>query len=177
MSKSIGNFADEKIYKKDSHYMNSKQNRISEISHIIKSEVVRSQQDIITRLSERGIEVTQASLSRYLKEIQASRIPDGAGGYIYKLPDETEMTQGAGITSEIISVEFVGQSIVVIRTGGGYANAVSALIDSRSLSQFAGTVSGDDTIIIVIRDGYSRKQVKEKLISEFPYIKEKFINE
>ena len=67
--------------------MNSKQNRISEISHIIESEVVRSQQDIISRLSERGIEVTQASLSRYLKEIQASRIPDGAGGYIYKLPD------------------------------------------------------------------------------------------
>ena len=58
--------------------MNSKQNRISEISHIIESEVVRSQQDIISRLSERGIEVTQASLSRYLKEIQASRIPDGA---------------------------------------------------------------------------------------------------
>ena len=94
-----------KKYKKDSHYMNSKQNRISEISHIIKSEVVRSQQDIISRLSERGIEVTQASLSRYLKEIQASRIPDGVGGYIYKLPDETEMTQGAGIASEIIRSE------------------------------------------------------------------------
>ncbi len=157
--------------------MNSKQNRISEISHIIESEVVRSQQDIISRLSERGIEVTQASLSRYLKEIQASRIPDGAGGYIYKLPDGAGQSQGAGIALKVISVEFAGQSMVVVRTAGGYANAVSALIDSRSLPLFAGTVSGDDTIILVIRDGYTRKQVKQTLVSEFPYIKEKFLNE
>jgi|GEM_PF-465560 len=157
--------------------MNSKQNRISEISHIIESEVVRSQQDIISRLSERGIEVTQASLSRYLKEIQASRIPDGAGGYIYKLPDGGTQSQGGGIASEVISVEFSGSSLVVIRTGGGFANAVSALIDSRNIQLFAGTVSGDDTIMIAIRDGYSRKQVRQALISEFPYIKDKFLNE
>ena len=157
--------------------MNSKQNRISEISHIIESEVVRSQQDIISRLSERGIEVTQASLSRYLKEIQASRIPDGAGGYIYKLPDGAGQSQGGGIASEVISVEFAGSSLVVIRTGGGFANAVSALIDSRNIHLFAGTVSGDDTIMIAIRDGYSRKQVKQTLISECPYIKDKFLNE
>lgn len=157
--------------------MNSKQNRISEISHIIESEVVRSQQDIISRLSERGIEVTQASLSRYLKEIQASRIPDGAGGYIYKLPDGAGQSQGGGIASEVISVEFSGTALVVIRTGGGFANAVSALIDSRNIQLFAGTVSGDDTIMIAIRDGYSRKQVRQALISEFPYIKDKFLNE
>ena len=62
--------------------MNSKQNRISIISQIIESETVRSQNDIIDRLRERGITLTQASLSRYLKEIQASRIPDGNNGYI-----------------------------------------------------------------------------------------------
>lgn len=157
--------------------MNSKQNRISEISHIIENEVVRSQQDIISKLSGRGIEITQASLSRYLKEIQASRIPDGAGGYIYKLPDGAGQSKAGGIASEVISVEFAGQSIMVIRTGGGFSNAVSALIDSCCLPCFAGTVSGDDTIIIAIRDGYSRRQVKQMLITEFPYIKEKFLNE
>jgi transcriptional regulator of arginine metabolism len=157
--------------------MNSKQNRISEITQIIEREVVRSQQDIITKLGERGIDITQASLSRYLKEIQASRIPDGEGGYIYKLPDSASQSQTAGVASEIMSVEFSGQSIMVIRTGGGYANAVSAVIDSHRLPYFAGTVSGDDTIIIAIRDGYTRKQVRQLLVTEFPYIKDKFINE
>jgi arginine repressor len=66
---------------------------------------------------------------------------------------------------------------VVIRTGGGFANAVSALIDSRNIQLFAGTVSGDDTIMIAIRDCYTRRQVKQTLISEFPYIKDKFLNE
>ncbi|MCQ2253587.1 MAG: ArgR family transcriptional regulator, partial [Bacteroidales bacterium] len=64
--------------------MSSKQNRISLIANIIENETVRSQQDIIDKLTEQGIELTQASLSRYLKEIQASRIPDGQGGYVYK---------------------------------------------------------------------------------------------
>lgn len=157
--------------------MNTKQNRISEIAQIIETEVVRSQQDIIAKLGERGIEITQASLSRYLKEIQASRIPDGEGGYIYKLPGGTEQQQSKGIASEIISIEFSGQSIMVVRTGGGYSNAVSAMIDSRSLPCFAGTVSGDDTIIIAIRDGYARKQVRQMLVSEFPYVKDKFLND
>jgi transcriptional regulator of arginine metabolism len=162
---------------KNSFTMNSKQNRISQITQIIENDIVRSQNDIITKLNERGVEITQASLSRYLKEIKASRIPDGMGGYIYKIPENNGTTQTVSIASEIISVEFVGQSIVVIRTGGGYANAVSALIDSRKLQHFAGTVSGDDTIIIVIRDGYTRHQIKQTLVTEFPYIKDKFLNE
>ncbi|MCR5456214.1 MAG: ArgR family transcriptional regulator [Bacteroidales bacterium] len=157
--------------------MNTKQNRILEISQIIETEVVRSQQDIIAKLGERGMDITQASLSRYLKEIQASRIPDGEGGYIYKLPSSAEQQQSKGIASEIMSVEFAGPSIMVIRTGGGFANAVSAMIDSRSLTCFAGTVSGDDTIIIAIRDGYTRIQVRHMLSTEFPYIKDKFLNE
>jgi transcriptional regulator of arginine metabolism len=157
--------------------MNSKQNRIAEISNIIQCDVVRSQQDIISKLSARGIEVTQASLSRYLKEIKASRIPDGNGGYIYKLPDSDTQSQTGGIASQVTSVEFAGSSMVVIRTAGGYANAMSALIDARNIQLFAGTVSGDDTIILVIRDGYSRKQVKQMLVNEFPYIKDKIVNE
>ncbi len=157
--------------------MNSKQNRISAIAQIINDEIVRSQQDIISKLNERGMDITQASLSRYLKEIQASRIPDGSGGYVYKLPDNQNSKSHNTIAGEVVSLEFVGQSMIVVRTGGGYANAVSAIIDSRNFPQFAGTVSGDDTIIIVIRDGYSRKQIKHTLINEFPNMKDKFVNE
>ncbi|MCQ2973851.1 MAG: hypothetical protein MJ211_03490 [Bacteroidales bacterium] len=156
--------------------MNSKQNRISLICQIIENDTVRSQNDLIEKLGQHGINLTQASLSRYLKEIKASRIPDGFGGYIYKLPPNTTR-QTSVLSNEVISVEFVSSNMVVLKTLSGYANAVSAQIDSKSLTPIAGTISGDDTILIIIRDGYSRTQVKEYLISEFQYIKNKFINE
>ncbi len=156
--------------------MNSKQNRISIISQIIESETVRSQNDIIDRLSERGITLTQASLSRYLKEIQASRIPDGNNGYIYKIPPEAAKST-AVLSNEVVSVEFSGNNMVVLKTISGYANAVSAQIDAKMMPPIAGTISGDDTILIIIRDGFAKRQVKEYLVREFQYIKNKFLNE
>ncbi len=156
--------------------MSSKQNRISLIANIIENETVRSQQDIIDKLTEQGIELTQASLSRYLKEIQASRIPDGQGGYVYKLPT-AKSEQNSTITDQVQSVEFAGPNMVVFRTGAGYANAVSVQIDAKHLSIVAGTVSGDDTILMIIRDGYTRQQVRQILVQEFPYIKDKILNE
>ncbi len=156
--------------------MSSKQNRISLIASIIENETVRSQQDIIDKLTEQGIELTQASLSRYLKEIQASRIPDGQGGYVYKL-SASKSDQHSTISDQIISVEFAGPNMVVFRTGAGYANAVSVQIDSKRLVPVAGTVSGDDTILMIIRDGYTRPQIRQILVQEFPYLKDKIVNE
>lgn len=156
--------------------MSSKQNRISLIANIIENETVRSQQDIIDKLTEQGIELTQASLSRYLKEIQASRIPDGLGGYVYKL-SAAKSEYHSTISDQIISVEFAGPNMVVFRTGAGYANAVSVQIDSKRLVPVAGTVSGDDTILMIIRDGYTRAQIRQILVQEFPYIKDKIVNE
>ncbi|MBR4267930.1 MAG: ArgR family transcriptional regulator [Bacteroidales bacterium] len=156
--------------------MNNKQNRISLICQIIENETVRSQQDILEKLAEQGVEITQASLSRYLKEIQASRIPDGRGSYVYKMPPTSARTVSM-ISNEVISVEFVGPNMVVFRTDGGYADAVTVQIDERKLDLIAGTVSGDDTILVIIRDGYTRSETRSILIKEFPYIKDKILNE
>ncbi|MCQ2251292.1 MAG: ArgR family transcriptional regulator [Bacteroidales bacterium] len=155
--------------------MTSKQNRISLIANIIESETIRSQQEIIAKMASNGVEITQASLSRYLKELQASRVSDGQGGYSYKLPS-SKREQLSLIRDQILSVEFAGQNMVVFRTGAGYANAVSVQIDARRLAHVAGTVSGDDTILMIIRDGYSRQQIYQVLVQEFPYIKDKIVN-
>lgn len=156
--------------------MNNKQNRISIICQIIENDTVRSQQDILDKLKEQGVEITQASLSRYLKEIQASRIPDGRGGYVYKMPPTAARTVSM-ISNEVQSVEFVGSNMVVFKTGAGYADAVSVQIDEKRLTAIAGTVSGDDTILVIIRDGYTRSDIRALLIKEFPYIKDKIVNE
>ncbi len=143
---------------------------------MIEEDTIRSQQEILDKLEKNGIVITQACLSRYLKQLQASRIPDGLGRYIYKLPNDEKSAQ-AIISNKLLSVEFAGTSMVVFKTSAGYANAVSAQIDSRRIEAAAGTVSGDDTILMIIRDGYTRAQIRKLLIQEFPYIKDKFVNE
>ena len=140
---------------------------------MIETEDVRSQKDILNRMKEQGVEVTQASLSRYLKEMNAVRVSDGEGGYIYKL-QSVSTSADLIIGSKIESLEFAGDNLAVIKTGSGYADAVSVQIDQRHLKEIAGTVSGDDTILMIIRDGYSRNEVKDVLIKEFPFLKEKF---
>jgi transcriptional regulator of arginine metabolism len=155
--------------------MSNKKNRILLLRQIIENEEIRSQRDILSRLSNEGIKITQASLSRYLKEMNAVRVSDGAGGYYYKLPASS--VKNDMMTSQVNSVEFAGESIAVVKTGAGYANAVSVQIDAKQFPVIAGTVSGDDTILIIIRDGYSRADVKKILIKEFPHLKDKFLNE
>ncbi|MBQ5403403.1 MAG: hypothetical protein IIU11_03405 [Bacteroidales bacterium] len=156
--------------------MNNKKNRLIMLRQIIENDNIRSQKEILDILKERGVDLTQASLSRYLKEIQATRIPDGNGGYIYKLQNMTP-TADIMVSSKLESLEFVGANFAVIKTSPGYANAVSIQIDQRQLSAIAGTVSGDDTILLIIRDGYSRKEIKNILIDEFPYLRDRIMND
>ena len=155
--------------------MNGKQNRLSIISKIIESEKMRSQSQIIEKLTLAGVTITQASLSRYLKELKASRISDANGDSYYTVPKHNS-TPVANLAGEIISAEFAG-SMLVVKTSSGFANAVSAMIDNKKFAVIAGTVSGDDTILVVIRDGFSRRAVKKSLTKEFPYLKDKIINE
>ncbi|MBQ9212377.1 MAG: hypothetical protein IJ150_00330 [Bacteroidales bacterium] len=155
--------------------MNNKKNRFSLLRQIIENEEIRSQKDILSRLKDEGIEITQASLSRYLKEMNAVRMSDGTGGYYYKLP--ALAPKGTIMDFQVETAEFVSHNMLVVRTGAGYANAFSVQIDSKKLPVIAGTISGDDTILVIIRDGNSRQEVKKIFSKEFPYLKDKFINE
>jgi len=155
--------------------MNAKTDRLDIITQIIVNGNVRSQQEILEILKTQGIEITQACLSRYLKQIQASRKLDDEGRYVYRMPEDNRSAEVI-ITNQLKSVEFAGPNMVVFRTSSGFANAVSVQIDSRRLEAAAGTVSGDDTILMIVRDGYTRAAVRQMLIREFPYIKDKIVN-
>lgn len=153
--------------------MNSKESRLNLIRSLIESCKIRSQQELLDLLKEKGVEFTQASISRYLKEIKASRIPSANGEYYYSISEKV-VSPSTILSNEISSAEFAG-NILVIKTKPGYSNAVSAQIDSKGLPYVAGTVSGDDTILMVIRDGFDLPTVKKLIIKEFPYIEQKFI--
>ena len=133
-----------------------RQRRQRLISELLRSRPVASQEALLASLRDEGFEVTQATVSRDLDQLGAVKLRRG-GVISYALPDE----MGAGARSErrlraildewVRSVEAVGQ-LVVIRTPPGSAHLVGVAIDQAQLADVAGTICGDDTIFLAVRD-------------------------
>ena len=106
--------------------------------------------------------------------MKVAKIPHKEKGYIYIIPEnaneQREEKISSIITDAILSVDFSG-NMAVIKTLPGYANAVTVLIDSENYFEILGTVAGDDTIFIVMREGVSRSQLVEVLTSVHPDIR------
>jgi transcriptional regulator of arginine metabolism len=111
---------------------------------------VHTQQDIAEALARQGMSITQATISRDIQELGLVRAGSG-----YR-------SAAALVRELVLSVELV-QPVAVIRTPPGTANLVARSIDEAALSGVAGTVAGDDTIIVVLRDRGAGKRLKELL--------------
>jgi len=127
------------------------------ITHIIQNEVVRNQDDLIKSLAGKGIIVTQATLSRDIKELRIVKKHDENNLYVYSLPEQASMMQESN-DSEVLTTEFSG-NFAVIKTRPGYAMAIAFEIDKHNPREIAGTIAGDDTILIIPREGFTREQV------------------
>ena len=141
--------------------MNTKEQRLRTISQIISYEIIRNQDDLIQSLAKKGLFVTQATLSRDMKELKIVKRHDEKNGYVYSLPDQTSATQRPA-ESERLHIEFSG-NLAIIKTRPGYAMAIAAEIDKHNLREIAGTIAGDDTILIIPREGCVREQVATAL--------------
>jgi len=147
--------------------MKNKRNRLQVISEILRSNVVGSQEDLLRLLFERKCNVTQATLSRDLKLLKVSKTPLSNGMYKYVLPaynkplpaDNGSPATGQIANGIILSLEFSGQ-LAVMKTKPGYANAIAWDIDNNNpTQQVLGTIAGDDTILIIPRDGVTQDDV------------------
>ena len=133
---------------------------------IISSREMSSQEELLNALEHEGFRVTQATLSRDLKQLKVAKAATLHGKYVYVLPNETMykrvLTPGnireMMTTSGFISINFSG-NMGVIRTRPGYASAIAWNIDSSDIPQILGSIAGDDTIFIVIREGVSHEEV------------------
>ncbi len=156
--------------------MKTKVQRLSAIKKIVKTEKISSQDELLKKLNKEGYQLTQATLSRDLKYLRVGKIPDDRIGYIYKLPGE-ERDQEREIKTEgfplngFVSLEF-GSGLGVMKTLPGYASSLASAIDQTHPFEILGTVAGDDTILIVPRDGASRNDVSNKLAGLFPEFQE-----
>ena len=110
--------------------------------------------------------VTQATVSRDIRELQLSKVLTGKGTYRYVAPKKEDMASGikfnAALVESIISVEYA-QNIVVIKTYPGLANAVASGIDNLAIADVLGCVAGDDTIFVATKQEGSAKLFSERI--------------
>lgn len=127
-----------------------KTRRHNEIFKIIENFNVDRQETLQKYLQHSGFNVTQATVSRDIKELQLVKRLSEDGVYKYALPDTTKPKRG--ILADIVSTVDYAMNTVVVKCHTGMAQAACAEIDSMSFSEIIGTLAGDDTIFILLKN-------------------------
>jgi transcriptional regulator of arginine metabolism len=158
--------------------MKIKNSRMEALKMIISSKDLGSQEELLQALKDEGYLLTQATLSRDLKQLKVAKAARTDGKYVYVLPNDTmykrvsktisptEMLQVSGF----VSINF-SSNIGVIKTRPGYASSLAYNIDNSNISDIIGTIAGDDTILIVVKENASRNDVIEQLGEFIPNLK------
>ncbi len=146
----------------------SKNLRQSRILQIIKQDSIETQEDLVDALKNYNMDVTQATVSRDIKELGILKVATGHGGQKYvPMSQSGEGASGRLMTIFIeatISVEATN-SFVIIKTLPGMAQAAAAALDSMHLEQIIGSIAGDDTIFVATRSDKEALQLKSTLLS------------
>lgn len=149
--------------------MNQKTQRLATIRKIIRNELIGSQDELIARLAENGIIITQSTLSCDLKFMNVAKVPHKNQGYIYVLPNSVghEVSVSSTISDNITSLTFSG-NLGVLKTKSGYASAISVPIDNLDSPDILGTIAGDNTVLLILREDANRNHIIESLVRIFP---------
>ncbi|GBU08370.1 l-arginine-responsive arginine metabolism regulon transcriptional regulator [Bacteroidales bacterium] len=145
----------------------TKQERLEVIRDLVIQESLSSQEELLNKLVDRGFILTQATLSRDMKILKISKSPNINGDYVY--------TVASGSGSDLASIGFVSIAfsghLAVLKTRPGYAMGIASDIDNKASADILGTIAGDDTILIIPREGVSRKQIIDTLAIFIPNIR------
>jgi transcriptional regulator of arginine metabolism len=151
------------------------------VRNIVSQNKVTSQEQMLMLLKRKGFNLTQATLSRDINSLKIVKTPDSHGGYIYLLPNEPVATMrnnaitGASFLADgFVSIDFSG-NLAVIKTKPAYASSIAAAIDGAVTFEILGTIAGDDTIFLVLREGVEKTDIIEFLEKIMPNLKGKLI--
>lgn len=145
-----------------------KRKRHERILELVKSEDIETQEELSDRLLESGFKVTQATISRDIKELRLVKLQTGNGRYKYSVPAGENPARAVAVKyanilrDTVVSLDYAG-NLVVVRCHTGMANAACAAIDSLSLPDIVGTVAGDDTMLIVARSEDKASAISQTL--------------
>jgi transcriptional regulator of arginine metabolism len=156
-----------------------KTKRLLVIEKIISEESITSHEMLLKKLKGKGIRCTQATLSRDLRQIGAGRIPDGKSGYKYSIHEKPVIVSAADVKLQVLPVikDVVdAKGLLVIKTLPGNASSTAFYIDNTSRYEIAGTIAGDDTILVIPRNRITNHQVHTCLEIILPGLHEQVRN-
>lgn len=139
-----------------------KKGRQNAICELIEQYEIKTQEELTDRLNKMGIPTTQATVSRDIKELSLVKMPASSGDYKYSLPggvDEMGFTPKLRmIFRECVKKVDIAQNIVVIKTISGMGNAAAYGLDTMREEGIVGTLAGDDTIFVLLRDNQKAQE-------------------
>ncbi len=139
---------------------------------------ISSQEDLLRVMKEQGFDLTQATLSRDLRILKVAKVSDQALGYVYAIPEgmgvenQRENSRISFLADGFRDIQFSG-NLAVIRTMPGYANSLAVVIDNAEPYEILGTIAGDDTILLIMREGVSQSDLINCLILIIPKLEDK----
>ena len=143
-----------------------KSTRHSLILEIIEQKDIETQEELAEELKRRGVKVTQATVSRDIKELRLLKVLSDHGGYKYATVERAEKGMSERfiriLSESVISLDSVG-NLIVIKTLSASANAAAEAIDSMKWSEVMGSIAGDNTILVIARS----EEAVESLMARF----------
>ncbi len=139
----------------------NKSYRQGQILQLIQRKRVHTQDELARELARIGVQATQVTLSRDIKDLGLAKT---AEGYVQVRPGAALGPDLATATAEFLTDVRVAQNLVVLRTSPGNANALAVALDRERLPEVVGTIAGDDTILVVAPDVVVAEKLKKKLL-------------
>lgn len=143
-----------------------KKKRHEKIIDLITRYEVETQEELVDRLRADGYEVTQATVSRDIRELKLSKIPNGRGKQKYVAFQWEEVQLGdkyARVLKEGYVSMDLAQNLLVLKTVSGMAMAVAAAVDAMSIEEVVGCIAGDNTVMMAMRNVQDARIVMEKI--------------
>lgn len=143
-----------------------KKNRHEKIAEIIQKYDVETQEELACKLREAGFAVTQATVSRDIREMKLSKVSTGGGRQKYVVLEQGDGHMGDKyirvLRDGFVSMD-MAQNILVIKTVSGMAMAVAAALDALQFAEVVGCIAGDDTIFVAVRTVEETRRLMEKM--------------
>lgn len=143
-----------------------KKNRHQKIKELVEQYEIETQEELADRLKEAGYAVTQATVSRDIRELKLSKLPMGDGRQKYAVVSHSDHYLGEKyirvLRDGFVSMD-MAQNILVVKTVSGMAMAVAAALDAMKLKEIVGSIAGDDTIMMAVRTVEDTEIVMDKI--------------
>ncbi len=145
----------------------NKGQRHIKIREMISNHDIETQDDLVELLKKANFNVTQATVSRDIKELHLVKVPMNDGRYKYSLPADQRFNPlqklKRTLTDSFISIDYADH-LIIMKTLPGNANAIGALIDKLDWEDLMGTICGDDTILIICRSKEVSSDVSQRFL-------------